>query len=206
MLSFDDPAQPSCPAVLHPHPDSRCHELRRIEVRYRGAPQGMLVVSFLLEGELDRLRIPAARAPFIATDLWRHTCCEVFIRCAGQSPYCEFNLAPSGGWSCYAFTAYREGAPLADERLRPVVNVDRTGQMMRLDAAIPVGRLALLERCPRVQVALSAVVENEHGELSYWALAHPPGRPDFHHPLAFAIDLEGTALGTCGEAATGGSG
>jgi hypothetical protein len=203
MRSFDDPVPPSRSAALHRHPDSRCDELRRIEVRYRGAPQGVLAVSFLLEGDLDRLRIPAQREPFIAADLWRHTCCEVFIRCAGQPSYCEFNLAPSGGWTCYAFTAYREGAPLADERLQPVVRVDRTGPTMRLDAAIPVGRLALLERCPRVQVALSAVVENERGELSYWALAHPPGSPDFHHPLAFAIDLEGAALGTCGEAATG---
>jgi len=204
MFSFND-VPPSCSATLHRHPDSRCDELRRIEVRYRVGPPGMLTLSFLLEGEVDRLRIPPSREPFVGTELWRHTCCEVFIRCAGQSSYCEFNLAPSLGWTCYAFTDYREGAPLADERLRPSLAVNRTDRTLRLDAGIPVGRLALLERCPRLQVALSAVVENERGELSYWALAHPPGRPDFHHPLGFAIDLEEAATGTCGEAATGSS-
>jgi hypothetical protein len=41
-----------------------------------------------------------------------------------------------------------------------------------------------------LQLALSAVVEDEQGLLSYWALKHPPGRPDFHHPDAFALELE----------------
>jgi hypothetical protein len=34
------------------------------------------------------------------------------------------------------------------------------------------------------------VIEDADGSLSYWALAHPPGRPDFHHTEAFALDLE----------------
>jgi hypothetical protein len=53
-----------------------------------------------------------------------------------------------------------------------------------------------LDRLPRIQphaalrVALSAVIEEEGGMLSYWALKHPPGKPDFHHPDAFALELE----------------
>jgi hypothetical protein len=39
-------------------------------------------------------------------------------------------------------------------------------------------------------VALSAVVEERDGTLSYWARRHPPGRPDFHHAEAFADRLE----------------
>ena len=39
------------------------------------------------------------------------------------------------------------------------------------------------------QVALSAVVEDASGDKSYWASAHPPGRPDFHHPDSFALHL-----------------
>jgi hypothetical protein len=38
-------------------------------------------------------------------------------------------------------------------------------------------------------LALSAVVEDEHGGLSYWALKHPPGKPDFHHPDLFVLHL-----------------
>jgi hypothetical protein len=39
------------------------------------------------------------------------------------------------------------------------------------------------------EVGLSAVIEAADGALSYWALRHPAGRPDFHHPDCFALDL-----------------
>ena len=39
------------------------------------------------------------------------------------------------------------------------------------------------------QVGLSAVIEAKDGSRSYWALAHPPGKPDFHHRDCFALRL-----------------
>ena len=39
------------------------------------------------------------------------------------------------------------------------------------------------------RIALSAVIEEGNGALSYWALRHPAGKPDFHHPDAFAMEL-----------------
>ena len=33
-------------------------------------------------------------------------------------------------------------------------------------------------------------IEDEAGALSYWALRHPPGKPDFHHPAGFALELD----------------
>lgn len=41
-----------------------------------------------------------------------------------------------------------------------------------------------------MQIALSAVIEEKDGTKSYWALRHPPGKPDFHHPDCFALTLE----------------
>jgi hypothetical protein len=38
-------------------------------------------------------------------------------------------------------------------------------------------------------LGLSAVIEEANGRLSYWALAHPPGKPDFHHSDCFALEL-----------------
>lgn len=31
-----------------------------------------------------------------------------------------------------------------------------------------------------IRVGLTAVIEATDGTVSYWSLAHPPGRPDFH--------------------------
>jgi hypothetical protein len=38
------------------------------------------------------------------------------------------------------------------------------------------------------------VIEAIDGTLSYWALAHAPGSPDFHHLDCFALELAATAL------------
>ena len=51
-----------------------------------------------------------------------------------------------------------------------------------VDATVPAGR--------SLRLGLSAVVEEYDGMLSYWALRHPPGKPDFHHAAAFALVLE----------------
>ena len=38
-------------------------------------------------------------------------------------------------------------------------------------------------------LGLSAVIEQTDGRKSYWARAHAPGKPDFHHPDAVAACL-----------------
>jgi hypothetical protein len=36
---------------------------------------------------------------------------------------------------------------------------------------------------------LAAVIEDTRGDKSYWALAHPPGKADFHHSDTFALEF-----------------
>ena len=108
------------------------------------------------------------------------------LRAAG---YYEFNFAPSGAWAAYAFSRYRDGAPLA-QAVDPRIAVRRAEQQLELDALIRLECLPLAPLCARLQLALSAVIEDKQGVLSYWALTHPPGRPDFHHPDAFVLELE----------------
>jgi hypothetical protein len=42
-----------------------------------------------------------------------------------------------------------------------------------------------------LRLAVSAVTQSDQGVISYWALAHPPGKPDFHHRDGFALRLAG---------------
>ena len=42
----------------------------------------------------------------------------------------------------------------------------------------------------RLDLQARWVVETRDGDLSYWALRHVAGRPDFHHPHAFAVRWE----------------
>jgi hypothetical protein len=39
------------------------------------------------------------------------------------------------------------------------------------------------------RLGLSALLEEASGRMSYWALAHSTGRPDFHHADCFACEL-----------------
>jgi hypothetical protein len=39
------------------------------------------------------------------------------------------------------------------------------------------------------RLGLSAVIETVDGFFSYWALAHPSDKPDFHHPDSFILEL-----------------
>jgi|SRR5688572_5459037 len=170
-------------AALERHPAVECAALRGIEAsvaRTRG--QG-LQVAYVLEGAIDRLRIPPPRAPRVAEELWQHTCCEVFIARPGARGYHEFNLSPSGEWAAYAFERYRKGAALADPGLDPRIAVKRRADQLELTASIPVDPGAL-------QIGLAVVVEDEAGSLSFWALRHAPGKPDFHHPESFALQLD----------------
>jgi hypothetical protein len=176
-------------AQLQCHPVASAQPVRGVEVQVRWEYGGALALAFALEGDLSRLRIPAPKPPRRADGLWQHTCFEAFIRYKGEPAYCEFNFAPSGEWAAYAFRHYRDGTPLAQD-LDPHIVVRRTGKRLELDTLIRLDCLPLVQPRTRVQLALSAVVEDEQGVLSYWALTHPPGKPDFHHSDAFALELE----------------
>jgi hypothetical protein len=171
-------------AALERHPDVQCAPLRGIEASVARSPDGRLKVVYVLEGEIDRLRIPAPQPPRIAERLWQHTCCEIFIARKDLRSYHEFNLSPSGEWAAYAFARYRKGALLADPALDPRIAVNRSGDRLELEARIR------LKYEGKILIGLSAVVEDEDGRLSYWALRHAPGKPDFHHPEAFALELD----------------
>jgi hypothetical protein len=100
------------------------------------------------------------------------------------------NFAPSGAWAAFAFRGYRDGGPLSDLALAPVIAVRCEGGRLLLDARVPLARLSPAYRAARLRVALTAVVEAADGERSFWALRHPAGRPDFHHRDGFALVLE----------------
>lgn len=38
-------------------------------------------------------------------------------------------------------------------------------------------------------MGISTIIEEGNGRKSYWALAHPQGKADFHHPDSFAAEL-----------------
>lgn len=145
-----------------------------------------MLIDFVVTGEVGRLTIPVASLGERTDDLWQTTCFEMFIGLGGDRGYLEYNFSPSGDWAIYFFESYRVGMMPAHDR-----NIVRNWTEQ---SSVRLGHTVLieLERNPAavpIMMALSAVIEETDGTKSYWALAHPPGKPDFHHPDCFALTL-----------------
>jgi hypothetical protein len=177
-------------ATLVCHPHTPPGPVRAIDAALRRGPNGLLEVSFRLTGDHAQIRVPDRCPPRFAMLLWEHTCFEVFIALDGAAAYHEFNLAPSGEWAAFEFARYREVSALGDGALAPRITLRSTTSRLQLDAALPTDRLSPEHASSVLRLGLSAVVEAADGSLSYWALHHPPGKPDFHHADAFALRLD----------------
>jgi hypothetical protein len=168
---------------LRLHPDSPCAAATSIEVEISRPQPDRLILSYLVTGKIGDLRLPPVGRSTRADKLWQHTCFEAFIRCSGALSYCEFNFAPSNQWAAYRFDGYRSGMRPA-EIGEPQIEVESTAERYTLRAALELTRLSVPFR-----LGLSTVLEETNGGNSYWALAHPPGKADFHHSDCFALEL-----------------
>jgi hypothetical protein len=170
--------------VLQCHPSTPCPALAAVGAQISQSDDMSWEVAFAAVGKPGEIRVPR-EAPRVHTDeLWKTTCFELFIGRAGDS-YAELNLSPSGAFAAYHFDHYRTGMtpiPLP----APEIIVQRGSERLSLTARFPEDSLPWDYDG---RIGISAVIEGVDGRKSYWALAHPPGKPDFHHHDCFALVL-----------------
>jgi hypothetical protein len=165
------------------HPDTPSNAVQQVRVQFLTTPTpGVIWFEYQVTPSAS-LRVPAMAEPARTDGLWRATCFELFAKSIGDDAYFEFNFSPSFEWAAYAFDGYRSGMrelPSHD----PEIIVSPAAPYFSLAVeALPALPLVAL------QIGLSAVIEETDGTKSYWALRHPPGAPDFHHPDCFALEL-----------------
>jgi hypothetical protein len=177
-------------AVLQCHADTPCSAVENIQADVRWDQGGLLTVTYALNGVVDQLRIPPDPSARGVDDLWKHTCFELFIGAKNDTEYYEFNFSPSGEWAAYEFRKYRDGGPLRADGLDAKIEVQRSAETLELSAALRLNDLAGIGPDVYLSLGLSAVIEDVKGSLSYWALKHPPGKPDFHHADNFTLQIE----------------
>ena len=174
--------------VLLCHPDTPCAVVQEIVASIATPNDGTLKISYTLKGDLDQVRM--SDEAFGTDPIWQHTCFELFLRATNDSEYYEFNFSPAGPWASYGFRDYRDGASIRLEGLDPKITVDRKADQLRLVAEMPLDRLPGIDGGVQLSLGVSAVIEQTAGNLCYWAIKHPQGKPDFHHADNFAIQLE----------------
>ena len=168
-------------ATLICHPDTPCEAMHNLAASISWERHGLLRVHYRLEGDIASLVIPHAAAPNRTDGLWQHLCLELFLTDGWCEAYREYNFSPSGEWAVYDFADYRQG--MTDVGLAaPNISVKVDRDILECD---------VLTQCgfSTGRIGLSAVIEEKNGMKSYWALAHPAGKPDFHHPACFAAEL-----------------
>lgn len=165
------------------HPDTPSARVTAVAVELIASPDDLLIRYFVTGSE--DLIVPEWASAVRRDDLWETTCFEAFLKPPGGEAYFEFNFSPSTEWAAYRFERRRWGR---SDLPRPVVPFSTRGEqpsdpLLEVDldlSGLPDGPLRL---------NLCAVISEKGGRKSYWALAHPPGDPDFHDPACFTVEL-----------------
>jgi hypothetical protein len=134
-----------------------------------------------VHAEPAEIHVATPAKPYRTDGLWQTTCFEIFFQRI-DGTYIELNFSPSSQWAAYQFESYREGmAPL---------DIDPPSILYLTDDGQPYISITVdLPDALNGTLAVSAIIEETNGTKSYWALRHPPGKPDFHHPDCFALEL-----------------
>ena len=167
---------------LQPHPQTPPPRVQAVAANLR-VSDGLAWLTYAVSNT-DEMKLPPSIPPERTDGLWQTTCFELFVAGRGEG-YRELNFSPSSAWAAYRFDGYRSGMKTLPLHSRPDVTTIAGDKSFTLIAAIDARLLPSGSR-----IALSAVIEELDGTKSYWALAHPPGQPDFHHPACFAATLE----------------
>ncbi len=101
---------------------------------------------------------------------------------------CEFGLVGNSGCRCWPAPALNWGHDPCPPIRSLEAQASRPGdQQLELKALVDLDGIAETSVDPDWRLALSAVIEEVRGRLSYWALTHPTEKPDFHHEAGFLV-------------------
>lgn len=165
------------------HPSTPCELIESFDVFIQRDTKA-LTVRYEVSGRAAEILLPEPSSPKRQDGLWHHTCFELFARSAPGKRYCELNFSPSTRWAAYEFEDYRSGMQNLPYPIAPSVRLSQDSTHLSLEAEVDYRALAAVVENDFL-VALAAVIEHRDGGKSYWALAHPSEKPDFHHPASF---------------------
>lgn len=171
--------------TLKLHRDSQCKAVTRIEVEVTRPRPDALALHYFVTGNIGDVRWPELGQHGRSDGLWQHTCFEAFIRASAGLAYFEFNFSPSLQWAAYRFDGYRSGMRVSEAESDPQLGTQSGTTYYALKVLLTLD----LPIDAVLRLGLSAVIEETNGGKSYWALAHPAGKADFHHADCFAYEL-----------------
>ena len=147
-----------------------------------------LQLQYKLTGDTSAIELPELNAlPQRKDELWQHTCFEFFLGIEGEPVYWEFNLSPSGNWNIYRLSGYRQNLQLEAGYDALPFTVLVTDSLCMLNIELELS--GIVTAAQSLNLSVTAVVEEQAGPISYWAIAHTGTEPDFHRRDSFTIQL-----------------
>lgn len=179
---------------LQKHPKSKESSVNAISVNLIAHTDKSMSVAYSAQGDIDRLFIPPRTAGECKDNLWRTTCFEMFVGHTNSTTYWELNFSPSANWAAYKFTDYRQNRQNEESFAINRLQMKQTKERFDLEVGFLFGALQDFD-LTTVCFGFSAVMMDHHGNISYWALRHGDGPPDFHDNTCFSymLPLNGSA-------------
>lgn len=172
---------------LVPHPDGAIHSVNEFQVGFSINHEGQMWLRYHVDCEPSLLTLDEPQEKIGRADrLWETTCFEVFLKKPGEMGYLELNFSTARKWAAYSFEKYRGG--MRNQRLveNPEIYLDGSDSHIALEVTM---QLPSQFSGEALDMGIAAIIEEKGDTKSYWALAHPPGKPDFHHEACFAFNL-----------------
>lgn len=145
-------------------------------------------IRYEVTGDLTEIAIARpSNTPARQHQLWEETCFEFFLGIKNSEEYWEFNLSPAGHWNVYCFDRYRQG--MQEEVAFNTLPFTFEKQADRLTLSLDVDLDKIVGKEQLIDVAITTVIKQINGEVSYWALTHRGAEADFHLRESFIIEL-----------------
>lgn len=172
---------------LIPFPDSHIPD---VKIHGHASRQNnLLTIQYSLLGETGTILLPErSTSPVRKDGLWATTCFEFFFAPQNDPQYWEFNLSPSGDWNIYHMDAYRR-VGFREEMSMQRVQFEVRNEAGCISLVAHVDLTPLIPEGHPIQLAISSVLQAVDKHETFWALAHPESKPDFHIRESFLIQL-----------------
>lgn len=172
---------------LQRHPMHTASVAEGVSATYQWQTEAVLQLRYEIKGALQDLNLPKQVTPQRVDGLWETTCFELFLQESSADQYSEFNFSPSSSWAAYQFSSYRDGMRNLQLPKAPDISLDLSDSHVAIEVTLA---LPDILRGTPFSASFSAVIAENSGPKSYWALSHPPGKPDFHHKDCFTHQLK----------------
>jgi hypothetical protein len=148
----------------------------------------ILTLDYKLLGNLVEIEIASpSQIPKRKHELWQETCFEFFLGVTNSPCYWEFNLSPSGDWNVYHFHDYRQEMQEETAFTSLPLTIHQQSESLSLSLNLDLEAIIAAEKI--LDVAITTVIKQCAGHITYWALTHCGAEADFHQRDSFLIKL-----------------